>query len=148
MTKPTSKRRPERAAYDAARYRANKGTILARQREYRAANHELIASRAKARRLADPEREAAIKRKSRTGFTADLYWRTMAQQDFLCGICGDNLLSLDGFHVHADHCHETGAPRGILCGPCNRAIGLLRDDPVRLRAAAAYLESPPVGALK
>lgn len=38
-----------------------------------------------------------------------------------------------------DHDHQTGAVRGLLCGPCNRAIGLLRDSPVVCRLAAEYL---------
>ncbi len=39
-----------------------------------------------------------------------------------------------------DHDHETGATRGVLCSACNRAIGMLGDDPARLRAAADYLD--------
>ena len=39
-----------------------------------------------------------------------------------------------------DHCHETKAVRGLLCTDCNMAIGLLRDDPALLRAAADYLD--------
>lgn len=52
-----------------------------------------------------------------------------------CAICDatDNLVG--------DHCHSTGKPRGILCRNCNLAIGNMADDPSRLRAAAAYLES-------
>lgn len=43
-----------------------------------------------------------------------------------------------------DHCHETNKVRGILCEPCNQALGILDDDVDRLRAAVLYLqkESP------
>ncbi len=51
--------------------------------------------------------------------------------------CGANASSRK-FHV--DHCHKTKTIRGILCAHCNRAIGLLRDDPQTIRQAAAYLE--------
>jgi len=40
-----------------------------------------------------------------------------------------------------DHSHETNTVRGVLCGRCNRAIGLLQDRPDLLRAAAQYLET-------
>jgi hypothetical protein len=42
--------------------------------------------------------------------------------------------------VHLDHDHATGVVRGMLCFPCNAAIGHLRDDPQVVRRAAAYLE--------
>jgi len=44
--------------------------------------------------------------------------------------------------LHLDHDHVTGRIRGMLCGPCNKALGLLGDDPVNLRAALDYLEAP------
>lgn len=39
-----------------------------------------------------------------------------------------------------DHCHASGAVRGILCTRCNTGIGQMGDDPARLRAAADYIE--------
>jgi hypothetical protein len=39
-----------------------------------------------------------------------------------------------------DHDHTTGQFRGWLCHRCNVSLGLMADDPVRLRAAADYLE--------
>ncbi len=40
-----------------------------------------------------------------------------------------------------DHCHSTGRARGWLCGPCNLALGLVKDAPARLRALAEYVEN-------
>lgn len=39
-----------------------------------------------------------------------------------------------------DHDHVTGQVRGLLCGKCNAAIGLLQDDPKIIKAAAQYVE--------
>lgn len=52
-----------------------------------------------------------------------------------CAICGDPL-SID---LNIDHCHTTGAVRGLLCGPCNRGLGCFLDDPGRVRSALGYL---------
>lgn len=39
-----------------------------------------------------------------------------------------------------DHAHGDGHVRGLLCHQCNVAIGLLKDDPARLRRLADYIE--------
>lgn len=38
-----------------------------------------------------------------------------------------------------DHCHTTGAVRALLCNGCNSAIGMMKENPETLIAAAAYL---------
>ena len=43
-------------------------------------------------------------------------------------------------YVYVDHDHATGGIRGLLCNSCNTAIGLLEDDPNRIRNAIRYLE--------
>lgn len=39
-----------------------------------------------------------------------------------------------------DHDHKTGKVRGVVCHPCNTALGMADDSPERLRALADYLE--------
>jgi len=39
-----------------------------------------------------------------------------------------------------DHNHQTGKIREVLCRDCNMGLGQFKDNPIRLRAAADYLE--------
>ena len=64
-------------------------------------------------------------------------------QDGKCAICkSEDIGSNAPKHNHfcVDHNHETGEIRGLLCFPCNRCIGQMKDDPERLRSAADYVE--------
>ncbi len=83
------------------------------------------------------------------GITPEQWAAMWEAQDGRCAICGRELRAgqqQDGNGredwPHADHDHETGRFRGILCGGgCNNGLGMFRDDPALLRAAAVYLEA-------
>lgn len=68
-------------------------------------------------------------------------------QNWQCMICG-RTPEPDGRRVipdelpylEVDHDHTTGVTRDLLCGDCNKGLGLFQDDIARLLSAAAYLE--------
>lgn len=67
------------------------------------------------------------------------------RQKGCCPICRTELLGDASTHVDHDHacCASKNScgkcVRGLLCRECNTALGLLRDDVKRLRAAIRYL---------
>jgi len=65
------------------------------------------------------------------------YATTLEHQGGVCAICGDKPKS---GRLHVDHIHGTDRVRGLLCSLCNPALGLFKDDPVRLAKAIEYLE--------
>lgn len=72
------------------------------------------------------------------GMSIDEYEQMVVAQKGVCAICGKS----DKRHrLSIDHCHITKKVRKLLCGDCNRGLGLFRDAIVTLRAAANYLES-------
>jgi DNA repair exonuclease SbcCD ATPase subunit len=70
------------------------------------------------------------------GMTVDEFEQRKAAQDNRCPVCGETFTDTP----HVDHCHATGKVRKLLCGQCNKALGLLKDNPVAFRNAAAYIE--------
>src|SRR5690606_8183065 len=72
------------------------------------------------------------------GITEDFYRAMLEKQRHLCAICGKPFPSDRERCV--DHCHKTGQVRGILCGVCNRNLGILEvQDGLWASSAAAYL---------
>jgi hypothetical protein len=68
------------------------------------------------------------------GITKKRLAELRAAQGDACAICGDPRPE------HLDHDHRTGKTRQLLCQRCNQGLGLLRDNPRILRAAAEYVE--------
>lgn len=90
-----------------------------------------------ARKEKDPEK---IKRSARAyslkrkyGITLDEYSVLLAKQGGRCAICN----ARKGLCV--DHCHETGAVRGILCRMCNISLGRFGDSVAGIERLMKYL---------
>lgn len=92
-----------------------------------------------------PTRRVAIPgpRSKSKSITVKRYLEMFEAQGGVCASCGyPETEKVRGKvkTLSTDHNHTTGELRGLLCGKCNRGIGLFFDDPIRLRAAANYLE--------
>ena len=77
--------------------------------------------------------------KSKYGLSIDGYEQMLAKQGGKCAICSTKDPGKPKFSV--DHCHTTGAVRGLLCDQCNTALGKFYDEIERLKSAIRYLEA-------
>lgn len=77
------------------------------------------------------------KRCRRHGITSEEFWVMYEEQDGTCPVCDKGIEAEDSA---IDHNHKTGEVRGILCKSCNRALGLLGDNPNTLIRGSKYLQ--------
>jgi hypothetical protein len=64
-------------------------------------------------------RRSALKREY--GLSIEDYNNMLANQDGKCAICGGT----EWRRLSVDHCHTSLKIRGLLCSPCNKALGVL-----------------------
>ena len=69
---------------------------------------------------------------------SDRFKQMLDAQNHSCAICGNTCNT--GRELAVDHCHKSGAIRGLLCGKCNKALGLVNDDVAILKTMIEYLE--------
>jgi len=86
--------------------------------------------------LARTKRESNLRH--RYGIGISEYDKLLTQQGFKCATCETKHTNKKPLHV--DHEHATGKIRGLLCGKCNRALGLFKDNQENLHKAIAYLK--------
>jgi len=88
---------------------------------------------------------------ARYGLTLEQREQLSVQQDQRCLLCGR--LETDDDRLQVDHDHSCCASstkscgrcvRGLLCGACNRAIGLLNDDTETMANLIEYLQADGV----
>jgi hypothetical protein len=104
---------------------------------------------------ADERREYARRHAKNTRFRRykideATFNRMFEEQGRKCAVCGSKRPNRrtgrppKEFKWCIDHDHETEAVRGIVCYPCNTALGLVRDDVRTLKAMIAYLEKASI----
>lgn len=90
-------------------------------------------------RRRNPDRHNRTRRRrelmSKYGITLEEYERMYSEQGGKCASCSCALPVL-----LVDHDHLTGRVRKLLCNPCNRILGIAREDASILRAVATYAE--------
>lgn len=108
----------------------------------------VVGLRSDARYCSAKCRASHAMRRYNYGLTDEQFNIQIEAQGGVCAICQrepqlpDRPWSVDHDHACCDGRRSCGkCNRGLLCVPCNSAIGLLQDNSSLLRQAAIYLES-------
>jgi len=132
----------ERKKYHRKYYMDRQESMQKRQKLYRKNNHEEIR---KSNREYFKEHQEKIKKyfklrnlKYKHNLSYKDWLSIWEEQNGKCLICGKTFTKPSDAHV--DHNHETGEIRGLLCGKCNRGIGMFDDNPEIMIKAIEYLE--------
>lgn len=116
----------------------DKGKRRATERRYREANKDAARARFVRWREAHKDTYLTIMRgdhlRRKYGLTLTRFEDMVAARGPNCPICERES------KPHVDHCHKTGFVRGLPCSNCNRALGMVADDPATLRRMADYIE--------
>jgi hypothetical protein len=109
-----------------------------RRRRWRETAKDRYAEKAKEshRRLIQSDPEYYRKRLlSRYRLTPAVFKSMAEAQGNRCAICKRKS------KLVVDHCHAAGHTRGLVCGTCNIGLGMFKDTPALLIAAAKYLQA-------
>jgi hypothetical protein len=126
-----------KAARAKAYREANSESVRLQKAVWYYRNQAQLAERQRAAYAENPEKYKLRRIQSVYGMSALQFQALWAKQEGLCAICIGALQP--GKKCHIDHCHKTGAVRGLLCSNCNTGLGHFRDDASRLLSALDYL---------
>jgi recombination endonuclease VII len=91
------------------------------------------------------EEERKRKLRSAYSLSREEYQQMLTDQQGVCASCHQPETSIHHrtgqvMELAVDHCHVTDAVRGLLCQRCNRALGLLYEEPEKIRDLLKYCE--------
>jgi hypothetical protein len=124
----------------------NNARIKVRKRKWYSENSVRLRDAQRARYKAEPEKYRQYFRnqhmKQAYGLSETQYAEWVLKQNGKCAICGQapSGRNRKEWNLDVDHDHITGAVRGLLCSPCNRALGLFTDSKEKLESALVYLD--------
>jgi hypothetical protein len=141
----------KRAKYDKANER-DRVALVELKKDSVAYEAELERDRARCRdkykrlhgRILDQSKASHYKNKYGISLEQlDALWTAQSGKCLICSTDLPNPAKTKKKHArgvwHLDHCHQTGEIRGILCHRCNMALGMMKDDTLRLQKAIDYL---------
>lgn len=128
MSKPLKPERAKKRAYMRTWCRENKANVRKSQITYYQKNRERVLLYSRQWYAANRERQIILSRRNKWlkkyGISGEDYERLLAAQNGTCAICQQKQERL----LSVDHCHKSGAVRGLLCVKCNSALGMIGDD--------------------
>jgi hypothetical protein len=128
----------KKKAYNKAYAAAHKKERRLYQKSYRATHSAEIRAYDRSYKSSHRDVARAYELKKLYDLTPPEFDFLLAMQGGACAICSKDSFGAKGPVV--DHSHVTGSIRGIVCGKCNQAAGLLGDSPDVARSLANYLE--------
>lgn len=127
-----------RKIYQKEYYKKNKEKLLEYRTSWALENPEKRRGSSNKYARADRRRARFSKIKSRYGITEGEFYTLLEKQNYECIGCAQ---SFSEIVPHVDHNHETGRVRGLLCGPCNRGIGFMKENIQTMFNLIQYLKN-------
>jgi hypothetical protein len=131
----------DRAAYLRDWREKNREKLQAARRESYIKNRAQILADRRATYSSEKKRKNDLWRFYK--MTPEDFDRMVVRQGGCCAGCNDVFDRNKPIQksIHVDHCHKTGKVRGLLCPPCNLAVGHLKDSYERAEKIAEYLKN-------
>ena len=112
------------------------------QKAWKLENHDRVKELSKKYSIETKTKRASLRLQKIMGITLEEKWKTFEEQGKSCAACGSTYHGTRGKGLEgwcADHDHSNSKFRGVLCGPCNKALGMCEDSISRLQNLIDYL---------